>query len=582
MELIHQNPFRVLGLCVTATDREIAKQISDIGIYADMGKEVVFDSDNYFSIPPIRTSEAINEAKQRIDQPYSKLFYSMFWFWQVKNNVVDDMAFEELKNGNYEKAISFWERETSNGITSKNVSNYKNLFTLLLGLSINDGLLDKPKFLTALVHSGSFLANGFYVDFTEKVIGNRHTVDLSEISFQFIDEVLTKIKSITGSLENETDLTRIELVDHFKYFPDKIKNGLIEKFIGQHIHKIENQIEISIKDRNEGISTARDTGFTLYKRTNMEISHLQDVLPRSDLKYRLIADKLADELISCSIDYYNTYQNSDIDPGEDSLKLLNYAKSIAVGDKVIDKINEGIPILEEFVSNKPYREKQKPVKNEFDFIYKQLESLQTQTEIVDFPNIAKSFLQSCRPKLQVISGELGIYDENFLELCDVVVGNAMGMCLEFMNAAARVAEEKYQYSDQSKREILLHTLTQVRPTFDLIGDFHMSSSKREEYDTFCDQVGFTNKRTYSQQTTSSSSGCYIATMVYGSYSAPEVLLLRKFRDDVLQKKAIGKWFVINYYKYSPWVVQKTRNKKGIHRIIRALLYPLLKILRVQR
>ena len=54
MDLIYQNPFRVLGIPVTATDREIVKQISDMAIYAEMGKPIEYDSDNFFSIKPNR------------------------------------------------------------------------------------------------------------------------------------------------------------------------------------------------------------------------------------------------------------------------------------------------------------------------------------------------------------------------------------------------------------------------------------------------------------------------------------------------------------------------------------------------
>ncbi|ODS30261.1 MAG: hypothetical protein SCARUB_04636, partial [Candidatus Scalindua rubra] len=59
MDLIYQNPFRILGIPVTATDREIAKKISDIAIYADMGKPIEYDSDNFFSVKPNRSVEHI-------------------------------------------------------------------------------------------------------------------------------------------------------------------------------------------------------------------------------------------------------------------------------------------------------------------------------------------------------------------------------------------------------------------------------------------------------------------------------------------------------------------------------------------
>ena len=42
---------------------------------------------------------------------------------------------------------------------------------------------------------------------------------------------------------------------------------------------------------------------------------------------------------------------------------------------------------------------------------------------------------------------------------------------------------------------------------------------------------------------SSSDGCYIATMVYGDYDHPQVMVLRDFRDNYLDKRSWGKQFI---------------------------------------
>ncbi len=63
-------------------------------------------------------------------------------------------------------------------------------------------------------------------------------------------------------------------------------------------------------------------------------------------------------------------------------------------------------------------------------------------------------------------------------------------------------------------------------------------------------------------------GCFIATAVYGSYDAPEVLILRKFRDEILLTSKIGQIFVRIYYFLSPSFAGylKKRNKlKGVIR-----------------
>jgi hypothetical protein len=77
----------------------------------------------------------------------------------------------------------------------------------------------------------------------------------------------------------------------------------------------------------------------------------------------------------------------------------------------------------------------------------------------------------------------------------------------------------------------------------------------------------------------SDSGCYIATMVYGSYDAPEVWVLRRFRDNTLQKSAAGRWFVRWYYSWSPGFVQKYSKYNLIHRLAKSALEPLIWLLK---
>ena len=59
----------------------------------------------------------------------------------------------------------------------------------------------------------------------------------------------------------------------------------------------------------------------------------------------------------------------------------------------------------------------------------------------------------------------------------------------------------------------------------------------------------------SNGTSSHSTGCYVATAVYGSYDCPEVWTLRRFRDEVLAKTWRGRIFIRLYYATSPAVVK---------------------------
>jgi uncharacterized Zn finger protein (UPF0148 family) len=67
--------------------------------------------------------------------------------------------------------------------------------------------------------------------------------------------------------------------------------------------------------------------------------------------------------------------------------------------------------------------------------------------------------------------------------------------------------------------------------------------------------------TSSSSTDSSSSGCYVATAVYGSYDCPEVWTLRRFRDYTLDETWYGRLFIKVYYTISPSFVKHFGNVK---------------------
>ena len=67
------------------------------------------------------------------------------------------------------------------------------------------------------------------------------------------------------------------------------------------------------------------------------------------------------------------------------------------------------------------------------------------------------------------------------------------------------------------------------------------TGKRKKY-------GYTRKR-------KKSSGCYIATAVYGSYDCPEVWTLRRYRDYTLAETLPGRLFINLYYAISPTLVK---------------------------
>lgn len=76
---------------------------------------------------------------------------------------------------------------------------------------------------------------------------------------------------------------------------------------------------------------------------------------------------------------------------------------------------------------------------------------------------------------------------------------------------------------------------------------------------------------YSNSSGKKGEGCYIATMAYGDYGHPQVMVLRQYRDNVLKKSLVGRLFISFYYKVSPTLVRVLSGHKRINDYIRQRL-----------
>lgn len=69
--------------------------------------------------------------------------------------------------------------------------------------------------------------------------------------------------------------------------------------------------------------------------------------------------------------------------------------------------------------------------------------------------------------------------------------------------------------------------------------------------------------------------CFIATAAFGSPMAPQLDILRSFRDKFLITNSIGRWFVTKYYTYSPKWAQKIKKNETARAVVRATLSPVI-------
>lgn len=74
-----------------------------------------------------------------------------------------------------------------------------------------------------------------------------------------------------------------------------------------------------------------------------------------------------------------------------------------------------------------------------------------------------------------------------------------------------------------------------------------------------------------QQELKPKSGCFIATACYGDYTAPEVLVLRGFRDEQLMVSVLGRVFIRLYYAISPFLARQLDRSEKARHLVRTYL-----------
>lgn len=102
---------------------------------------------------------------------------------------------------------------------------------------------------------------------------------------------------------------------------------------------------------------------------------------------------------------------------------------------------------------------------------------------------------------------------------------------------------------------------------------HKKVSDTERYCYFCEED--ISKVTDKEEKPK----CFIATAAYGTPYAQEIYILRRWRDNTLNRNLFGKIFVKFYYTVSPPIADYIRNKKILKKSVRSIIDVFIKLLR---
>jgi len=597
MQLIKNNPYRIIGLLVGATAAEQKRQLTRLQRYIEAEQE----PDGDFSFPALgqlqRTIENVSEASSKLNLDSDKMTAALFWFYDGANT--DEPAFDYLKDGEIQNCFDIWLKLTASGeVTKRNCSAFQNLSTLLLSKTIDNSKIDIGNLEQAISYKLKFLESEHVKDFKSRTTDETFKTTKNQLQLLFLQQVHLEIEKHGGI----TSIKFLELLSNLEF---SAKEEYIKSFVIKPIEQIEGMIDEAKARRKANKSDAINVGNTLFNQSKNSLSLLKSVLGNSNIKFISVSDKASDEILQCGIDYFKLYKDTNNDASQVVMNLFKIANSMAFGNIAKQRCEENTSNLKEWIEDKPERDKQKKIETDLSIITSKLERFQN---ISDTVANAKDLIDICKPRLLNIKNALGSFDEFYIKVSSAVVGNAQGMLIIAVNEAqdgfknvnsfnsglqtytdsqGKIRFKHNKIVSLSELSTIINSaydVTTSMQTMDMDSQLESKfNQNRAALSSIKSQIySATNRPTYTpprSTSTSSSSGCYIATMAYGNYDHPQVLILRQFRDEVLDKSTFGKWFIKTYYHYSPRLVEKLKDHKKTNILIRKSLNQFINLIR---
>jgi len=344
MNIIKNNPYRIVGILAGATAKEQTRQVKRLKQFIE-AEQKPQDDFSFLAIGNVqRTLTSVEEASSKLNLDSDKINAAIFWFWNG-NPISDEAAFDALENGDIETAYQIWDNlitktdEDGNRywktISEKNYSAYHNCS--IINLIKTNGNLHN-----AIMGNLYFLESDLVTKFVSSVADETYKTSKKELQLFFLNQIQKEIET-----NKKISLTNfLEIVNNQEFVA---KQDFMKSFVQKPIELIEQKIETAKNKRKVNKANADKAGQELFSATATDLTQLKNIVGSNDLKYTSIADKISNEILQCSIDYFNDSQEKDssADYLENAMNLAKLAKNIAVGNLARERVNDSIDTLNE-------------------------------------------------------------------------------------------------------------------------------------------------------------------------------------------------------------------------------------------
>ncbi len=457
MELVLNNPFRVLGLPATASTRDITKRISDLETFAELGKAKSYPHDFPGLGELDRSIEAIKDAARKIEQAEGRLFHSFFWF--RAGDSVDQLALESLAAGNIDEAVDLWDKQLGKKGTKKYTWRLNRAVLRLV--RANGGMLDKDEMDEALEDLGFVIDDDLDYSIQDVLSGNESGLDRQSLWRRVVDEVVGLVQSSGGTSYGKNAL---KIVESFWSFPAEAREYASSKIVNPLVEEVQEAIKVS-----EGLRAEEDLEELKAKnqlgKVEKIIEDLKEVLGEEDIRFQTIANAYADEVCACAVKAINNFKDPKL-----AMTLIQWADSLPSFSRVKSRIEENLEIIQGWVE-----EDEEDEEDELfgDLVKKLKVDVYTMTQ-------ASNMLEDMKRELAKIKVKVGSTDKRYITISSACAHRILGFLIDTVNDAQDSFSSRKNLTDLQSTIGQATGLTRKLLLLDLDGETRARVSKNLE------------------------------------------------------------------------------------------------------
>lgn len=357
-DLYRKNPFRILGLPINASLKEINRKQKSIEMSIDLETDLSQSISGILPLEPSPDKHQIKSAVEQIRDPHVRLIYGLFWFWQMNHSKDDGIVLLHKRKLN--EALKCWHQSEGDSNTGSiavhNIALLYHLTALDIEERIIKGAATEKEIETCKSHWKSAYTRWHGLiesdSFGNSLIQCLKDIDDVRLTFDVVDNIRCTLPKALLNINAELAVNASSRgdskeVERHLYLMNSsgFDNKIIHEVLRNSTRPVIERINSLCSPVTEKAKMTPGDANKIVRDLLSEIKSLirtLDLLTPDDSSFKeKCHDDVAATLRGCIV----TYGNETAD-WKECLDLSREAANIAMGKSIKDRINDDIVFLD--------------------------------------------------------------------------------------------------------------------------------------------------------------------------------------------------------------------------------------------